>query len=142
MEEGSGDERPDRKGRRLSVELNHTIVSARDREESAEFLAGVLGLKVGAPTGPFLPLTTGNGVTLDFATVPAGQEVAGQHYAFLLSEDAFDASFARIRAQGLDYWADPAGALPGEINHRGGGRGCYFRDPCGHWMEIFTRGSG
>ncbi len=44
------------------VQLNHTAVYARDRRRSAEFLAGILGLEVGAPFGPFLPVDLGNGV--------------------------------------------------------------------------------
>src|SRR6185312_12043205 len=48
------------------VQLNHTAVYASDRYLSAEFLAVVLGLKVGAPFGPFLPVDLGNGVTLDY----------------------------------------------------------------------------
>jgi catechol 2,3-dioxygenase-like lactoylglutathione lyase family enzyme len=126
----------------MAVELNHTIVAARDREESARFLAHILGLEVGAPWGPFLPVATANGVTLDYAT--ADGEVTTQHYAFLVSEEEFDASFRRIRAAGIDYWADPHGQRPGEINHNDGGRGVYFFDPSGHGMEIITRpyGSG
>lgn len=126
----------------MAVELNHTIVAARDREESAEFLAHILGLEVGEPVGPFVPVATANGVTLDYAT--ADGEVTAQHYAFLISEEEFDASFGRIRAAGIDYWADPHGQRPGEINHNDGGRGVYFFDPSGHGMEIITRpyGSG
>ena len=49
----------------MSVELNHTVIASHDREESARFLAGILGLEVGAPLEPFLPVETANGVTLD-----------------------------------------------------------------------------
>lgn len=55
----------------MSVELNHTIVHSRDSRESAEFLANILGLEVGAEWGPFIPVATSNRVTLDFATIPA-----------------------------------------------------------------------
>lgn len=51
----------------MTVELNHTIVYAKDKRASAEFLAGILGLEVGPEWGPFIPVATGNGVTLDFA---------------------------------------------------------------------------
>jgi len=122
----------------MSVELNHTIIAARDNRASAQFLAGILGLEVGATWGPFVPVATSNGVTLDFASVPAG-DIAVQHYAFLVSDEEFDAAFGRIRQAGLDYWADPHGRQPGEINHNHGGRGVYFRDPAGHGMEIITR---
>lgn len=121
-----------------SVELNHTIVAARDRRESAEFLAHILGLEVGAPWGPFLPVSTSNGVTLDFVT--SDQEpIAGQHYAFLVPEEDFDAIFERIRQAGITYWADPARQQPGQINHNHGGRGVYFQDPAGHNLEVITR---
>ena len=61
-----------------------------------------------------------------------------------MSEDEFDEIFGRIRARGLDYWADPGQRQPGEINHDDGGRGVYFPDPDGHLLEILTRpyGSG
>jgi len=62
-----------------------------------------------------------------------------QHYAFLISEADFDAVFGRIKDRDLDYWADPRGSRPGEINHNDGGRGVYFRDPDGHYLEVITR---
>ncbi|MBW5486384.1 VOC family protein [Streptomyces bambusae] len=127
----------------MSVELNHTIIHSRDNRESAEFLAHILGLEVGTPMGPFVPVDTANGVTLDFATVPA-EAITTQHYAFLVSEAEFDAAFERITARGITYFADPHLKHPGEINHHDGGRGLYFLDPAGHGMEIITRpyGSG
>lgn len=125
----------------MSVELNHTIIHARDNRESAEFLTSILGLEIGAEWGPFIAVTTANGVTLDFATVPA-ETIALQHYAFLVSEPEFDTAFARIRELGITYWADPRRERPGEINHNDGGRGVYFLDPAGHAMEIITRPYG
>lgn len=91
----------------VSVELNHTIVMARDKRVSAEFMAEMLGLEVGAPFGPFLPVTTVNGVTLDFADSDR-DEIVSQHYAFLVSEDDFDVIFQRIQRAGITYYADPA----------------------------------
>jgi len=54
----------------------------------------------------------------------------------------FDASFGRIKDQGLRYWADPGRTKPDVINTRDGGRGLYFEDPDGHLMEIITRPYG
>lgn len=127
----------------MSVQLNHTIVAARDKETAAAFVAGILGLKVGVPFGPFLPIETSNGVTLDFMDSDA-DGIAPQHYAFLVSEDEFDAIFARIQQAGITYYADPGHQEAGRINHRDGGRGAYFDDPNGHNLEILTRpyGSG
>ncbi len=122
----------------MSIELNHTIVWSRDKAASSNFLGDILGVPVGAQTGPFLPIQLSNGVTLDFADADASQ-VRSQHYAFLVSEAEFDASFARIQQSGVDYFADPGHHQPKEINHRGGGRGVYFVDPDGHNMELLTR---
>jgi catechol 2,3-dioxygenase-like lactoylglutathione lyase family enzyme len=126
----------------VSVEFNHTIVPSRDRERSAHFLARVLGLEVGAPMEPFLPLTTANGVTLDFAGVGAAADIPVLHYAFLVSEDVFDAALARLVADRVPVQADPHGRYPRRINRNDGGRGVYFRDPDGHGMEILTRPYG
>ncbi|MEU1814821.1 VOC family protein [Streptomyces roseifaciens] len=127
----------------MSVELNHTIVHSRDKRESAAFLANILGLDVGPDMGPFTPVVTGNGVTLDFATSDQ-PEIVPQHYAFLVPEESFDGIFARIEEAGVPYWADPYRTRPNEINHHDGGRGVYFPDPSGHYLEVLTRpyGSG
>ncbi|WP_331766768.1 VOC family protein [Embleya sp. NBC_00896] len=122
----------------MSVELNHTIVHAKNNRESAEFLADILGLEVGPEWGPFVPVATSNGVTLDFASAGSGP-ITAQHYAFLVSEAEFDAAFERIRKAGIDYFADPMMESVGKINHNHGGRGVYFLDPAGHGMEILTR---
>ena len=126
----------------MAVQLNHTIVSAHDKQASADFLAEILGLSTPAPFGPFMMVQAENEVTLDF--IDSGGEVVSQHYAFLVSDGEFDEIFGRIRERGLSYWADPYHREPGEINTRDGGRGLYFDDPDGHNLEILTRpyGSG
>jgi len=126
----------------MAVQLNHTIVSARDKQVSADFLAEILGLSTPAPFGPFMMVQADNEVTLDF--IDSGGEIVSQHYAFLVSDGEFDEIFGRIRERELSYWADPYHREPGEINTRDGGRGLYFDDPDGHNLEILTRpyGSG
>jgi catechol 2,3-dioxygenase-like lactoylglutathione lyase family enzyme len=120
----------------MAIELNHTIVPAHDPKTSAQFLAGILGLQVGAPVAHFTPVTLDNGVTLDFDT---SDKVAEQHYAFLVSDEEFEAAFARIRQAGIAYYADPACRQASQAyTGRDGNRGTYFRDPNGHLMEILT----
>ncbi|MEU1280887.1 VOC family protein [Streptomyces sp. NPDC005805] len=121
----------------MSVDLNHTIVHSRDNRESAEFLATLLGLDIAGEWGPFIAVVLGNGVTLDFATVPA-ETITPQHYAFLVSEEEFDAAYAQIRERGIEHYADPQRRQPATINHNDGGRGVYFMDPAGHAMELIT----
>jgi catechol 2,3-dioxygenase-like lactoylglutathione lyase family enzyme len=128
----------------MAVQLNHTIVSARDKRVSADFLAEILGVGEPKPFGPFLGVVVDNDVTLDFVDWSGDGDLTRQHYAFLVSEAEFDEIFGRIRARNLDYWADPHHDIAGQINTRDGGRGCYFDDPGGHVLEILTRpyGSG
>ena len=127
----------------MSIQLNHTIVHALDPVASAKFLAEMLGLAARKAFGPFIGVEVHNGVTLDFIRAQP-EEIIIEHYAFLVSEAEFDVIFARIRERGLAYWADPRHARPGEINRNDGGRGVYWNDPNGHYLEIITRpyGSG
>jgi catechol 2,3-dioxygenase-like lactoylglutathione lyase family enzyme len=126
----------------MAIELNHTIVHARDKRASARFLAEILDLPEPVAYGPFLGVQTGNGVTLDF--LDTDEAIQTQHYAFLVDDAAFDRIFDRIRARRLVYWADPHREQRDRINTRDGGRGLYFEDPAGHLLEILTRpyGSG
>ena len=126
----------------MVVDFNHTIVWARDSETSAAFLSEILGLPAPRQWGPFLVVTTANGTNLDFMN--ADGEITPQHYAFLVNESEFDEIFDRVRERSLPYWADPAQSQADEINHNDGGRGFYFEDPSGHFLEVITRpyGSG
>jgi catechol 2,3-dioxygenase-like lactoylglutathione lyase family enzyme len=123
----------------MPVHLNHTIVAARDRQESAAFLADVLGLEPPITFGPFAVVQLDNDVSLDFLDDDVTDP---RHYAFLVTEGEFDEIFGRIRARGLDYWADPFERHPGQINTNDGGRGVYWKDPNGHMLEIITRPYG
>jgi catechol 2,3-dioxygenase-like lactoylglutathione lyase family enzyme len=126
----------------MTVTFNHTIVYATDKRRSAKFLANVLGLPEPQPMWSFMTVPLEHGVALDFAT--ADRPISPQHYAFLVSEEDFDGIFARILAEGIPYWADPGRSRPQQINHNDGGRGVYFADPDGHFLEAITRpyGSG
>ena len=127
----------------MSIRFNHTLVYSRDKKESSSFLTGILGLPAATTVGHFLVVELENGASLDFLEV--GEAVISpQHYAFLIDEEDFDPIFGRIRAGGLDYWADPFKQRPSEINRNDGGRGVYFADPNGHFLEVLTRpyGSG
>lgn len=128
----------------MPVTLDHAIVPARDKEASARWLAELLELEV-RPWAHFFGVQVG-AVSLDFDDAEAFEP---HHYAFLVDDAAFDRIFARVRAFGLTYAADPyyrkTGEInhhyrkTGEINHRAGGRGFYFHDPNGHNLELLTR---
>jgi hypothetical protein len=126
----------------MVAQLNHTIVAARDKHESATFLSEILGLPAPESFGHFVVVPTGNGVSLDFDD--ADGEIVPQHYAFLITEAEFDEVFARITERNITYWPNPWRGNEGQINRRDGGRGFYFEDPSGHFLEVLTRpyGSG
>lgn len=125
----------------MAIHLNHTIVHAKNSLESARFMASILGLPAPTRFGPFMVVNTANGVSLDFIDA-SEDELVVEHYAFLVSEEEFDQIFGRIKERGVDHWADPFARRPGEINHNDGGRGVYFREPSGHYLEIITRPYG
>ncbi|HLI27606.1 MAG TPA: VOC family protein [Chloroflexota bacterium] len=120
----------------MSITLNHTIVPARDKVAAARFFAELFGLEFHGTQGHFAPVRVNADLTLDFDDA---EHFEPHHYAFLVSEEEFDAIFGRVRAAGLDYYAEPGGRGKGQINHRRGGRGVYFADPNGHLYELMTR---
>jgi catechol 2,3-dioxygenase-like lactoylglutathione lyase family enzyme len=120
----------------MTAQLNHTIVRVSDKERAAADLAQILGVEQPASYGPFEVLMLGNGVSLDFADDHGAPD--HQHYAFLVSEEEFDAVQARIVERGLTFWADPFHRRPGQINTNDGGRGLYWEDADGHNLEVLT----
>ena len=122
----------------MAVKLNHTIVHSKDPRAAADFFASVFGLPKPEPFGPFLDVQVANEVTLAFLSA-GDMEIQVQHYAFLVGEQEFDQIFGRVKGRGLRYWADPGMRQEGAINRHFGGRGVYFEEPGGHFLEIITR---
>ena len=120
----------------MSIKLNHTIVHAHDKQESAQFLVDILGLEPPTTYGPFVVVQVDNGVSLDYADDHGKPH--SQHYAFIVSDEEFDTIRQRIVDRGLTYWADPFNRQENEINTNDGGRGLYWDDPNGHNLEIIT----
>src|SRR5437899_11824648 len=104
----------------MAVDLNHTIIPAKDKWVSAKFLADILNLEAGPEWGHFVPVKTANGVTLDFAD---SSDFHPRHFAFLVSEAEFDGPLARIRAAGAAHYATFRREPPGQPNHHYVGRG-------------------
>jgi catechol 2,3-dioxygenase-like lactoylglutathione lyase family enzyme len=122
----------------MSVQLDHTIVPARDKHESAQFLSEILGVAEPVAMGHFVAVAIDHGLTLDFAD--SEEPIRPIHFAFRVTEAEFDEVFGRVTDRGLPYWADPRRSRPGEVAQRGAGRGFYFEDPSGHYLEVLTRG--
>ncbi|MBA8822876.1 catechol 2,3-dioxygenase-like lactoylglutathione lyase family enzyme [Saccharopolyspora lacisalsi] len=124
----------------MTTLFNHTIIAAHDKQRSASFFTEMFGLPPAEPGGVFLVVHLDGGVLLQFAE--PGIDFPPQHYAFLVTEDDFDGIHGRIRTAGVEHWADPHGKLPQQYNTNHGGRGVYFCDPSGHYLEAITRPYG
>jgi catechol 2,3-dioxygenase-like lactoylglutathione lyase family enzyme len=126
----------------MTVQFNHTILWVKDPAESAQFLADMLGRPAPTRFGPFHVVDMDNDVSIDFHVT--SEPVHPEHYAFLVDEGTFDEVLGRIRERQLPFWGEPDKSLPGEWNTNDGGRGLYWEEPSGHFLEIITRpyGSG
>jgi catechol 2,3-dioxygenase-like lactoylglutathione lyase family enzyme len=124
----------------MTTLFNHTIVAARDKHQSASFFTEIFGLPSAEPGGVFLVVRLDGGVLFQFAE--PGVDFPPQHYAFLVNEDDFDGIYARIQAADIEHWADPRGKLRQQYNTNHGGRGVYFCDPSGHYLEAITQPYG
>ncbi len=118
--------------------LDHTIVPVRDAEASVRFYTEVLGLEADGQDGPFSVIRVTSDTMLLLA--PWGTD-GGQHLAFAMAPDEFDAAFARIKAAGVPYGDSFHGVGnmqgPGnEFGARGMGPAVYLFDPDRHLIEI------
>ena len=120
----------------MAIQLNHTVVPAHDHVASAQFFARVFGLPFEGTMSHFAPVRINDETTLDFDN---RESFEPHHYAFLIDDEQFDAIFGRLEAERIPYGSGPGSKEDGQINHRRGGRGLYFRDPNGHSLEIMTR---
>ncbi|HXQ52011.1 MAG TPA: VOC family protein [Stellaceae bacterium] len=119
----------------MTIMLDHTIVPARDKELSARFFARIFGLQYEGLHYHFAPVRVNDTLTLDF---DEAKEFERHHYAFRVSDAEFDQIYGRIKDEALVHGSGPGALADMKINHRRGGRGCYFRDPNGHVLEIMT----
>ncbi len=126
----------------MAVELNHTILYARDSRASAEFLAEILGLPAPVHWGPFEVVTTANGANLDY--LDDDGDIASQHYAFLVNEVEFDEIFGRIKERELATGPTPASHRPARSTITTAAAVSISRTRTAHLFEIITRpyGSG
>ncbi|ODT84619.1 MAG: bleomycin resistance protein [Nitrosomonadales bacterium SCN 54-20] len=119
----------------MTITLNHTIVPARDKEESAQFYSRIFGFRYVGPFSRFIVVKVNDTLSLDF---DSREKFDSNHYAFKVTEQEFDEIFARLKAENIKYGSGPFDPENMSINHNDGGRGVYFRDPAGHLLEMLT----
>src|SRR5438552_6229359 len=83
----------------MTVVLNHHIIPVRDKNESASFLARILGLPFEGTKGAFASVHVGETI-LDFST---RDPVPRLHYAFKVSEQEFDQVVTRLQMESVPY---------------------------------------
>ncbi|MFF5159147.1 VOC family protein [Streptomyces sp. NPDC000348] len=123
----------------MPVTFNHTVIPARNRDESAGFFRKLFELPKAPSWGPFATIQLAEGVLLQFAGLPDVDQIHMHHYAFPFDNDLVDRAHARLQAGGTEHWADPRMTRPGETNTEHGGRGVYFEDPVGHTIEMISK---
>jgi hypothetical protein len=127
------------------MELNHWLVPCKNKVESANFFAQMMGLETGS-VAHFAPVRINDSLVMDFADADdvdlwkdENGHFARGHYAFKVTEEEFDAVFGRILASGRRYGSAPGPKLYDmQINHNRGGRGVYFDELNGHSIELLT----
>ncbi len=118
--------------------LDHLILRVNDREESVRFYTEVLGLAYEGEEGPFKVVR----VTPDLTLLLAPWETTGgEHLAFAMPHDEFQAVFQRVRDAGIEFGDSfhSVGNMKGpgkETGARGPGAALYLFDPSRHLIEI------
>ena len=119
----------------MPLQLDHTIVPAHDKERSARFIARLFGLSYEGTWGHFAPVKVNETLTLDFDDA---ERFGSNHYAFLASDEEFDAILQRVKDEGIAFGSGPGSRTDGRINYRHQGRGFYFDCENGHVWEVIT----
>ena len=127
----------------MPAQLDHLILAVKDGEKSLAFYTEVLGLESEGGQDPFLVIRVSPDLMILLA--PWGTQ-GGQHLAFALPDDEFEATFQRVKAAGIEYGDrfDSVGNMkgPGEAaGARGPGKAVYFFDPSRHLIEIRSYGA-
>jgi catechol 2,3-dioxygenase-like lactoylglutathione lyase family enzyme len=121
----------------MSVELDHTIVSARNQRAAAKRLAELLGVRwAETGAGPFSPVYVNDGLTLDF--IDDDTEFPVQHFCFRVSDGEFESILARLQSAGIKYRSSVRGPEDMKISTDYGGRMVYWNEPDGHQWEMLT----
>ena len=120
--------------------IDHLILNVNDIAASVDFYTNILGFKNEGEDGPFTVIR----VSEDFVLLlgPWGTK-GNEHYAFSMSREDFDRTFALIKEKQIPYgdsFHSVGNSLgPGnESGARGMAPAIYILDPNHHLIEIRT----
>ena len=113
----------------MAITLDHLILHVNAREESVRFYTEILGLAYEGEREPFAVVRVTPELTLQLA--PWGTE-GGEHLAFAMTREEFEAAFQRIRAAGIEFGDSfhSVGNMKGP-GEEAGARGDLFALPVG-----------
>ena len=116
----------------MTIQLDHTIVPARNRDASAKQLADLLGVPWGpASVGPFAEVYINEGTTLDFQQTDEPFPV--YHFCFRVGSGEFAAILERLRAAKVKFRSRVDGPDDDAVGSYGQ---VYWTEPEGHMWEI------
>lgn len=121
----------------MPIELDHFIVSCRDKARSAKLLGELLGVPWSeSGVGPFAPVYLNDGLTLDF--IETDEDFPVEHFCFRVGDAEFDAILGRLRGAGIAYRSQVRGPVDNQVCTDWGGRSLYWNEPDGHQWEMLT----
>jgi len=117
----------------MGIQLDHTIVPAKNRDDSARLLAETLGVPSGpASIGPFYEVYVNEGLTLDF--VQADEAFPVYHFCFRVGPEEFAAILGRLKAKKIAFRSKVFGETDYKVDSTYGN--CYWNEPEGHMWEM------
>ena len=121
------------------MKLDHTLIPATDKEESAKFFAKIMGLEYAGIRGTMGLVRVDDALTLQFDERQTGRI----HLAFHVTDGEFDVVLSRLKAEGVPFGArgSRTQAFNMEVGSLNGGRRFYFDDPSGQSFELMTVGT-
>jgi hypothetical protein len=121
----------------MAIQLDHFIVSCRNKARSAKLLGDLLGVPWAQQgLGPFAPVYINDGLTLDFFETNEAFPV--EHFCFRVNEAEFHAILGRIKAANIPYRSMVRGSQDMRVCTDYGGLSVYWNEPDGHQWEMLT----
>jgi catechol 2,3-dioxygenase-like lactoylglutathione lyase family enzyme len=115
------------------MRLDHTIVPAKNKDETAKFFTDVLGFESGddIPGARFVHVN-------ETLTLRCDENYSDHiHLAFYVTDDELAQVIERAKATGTPY-GSRARAEDNQLGQYGGGPRLYFSDPSGNSVELVT----
>ena len=102
----------------MGLLLDHTVVPAKNRDDSARFFSRIFGLAYDSTGGYFAQVQVNDSLTLDFADEDKYER---HHYAFKTSRVEFDAILARVQAEKIPFGSGPGSLTDKKVGRRSNG---------------------